>query len=123
MKKVIKLVGIFFLAILAGSLIFISAPLLLPISLLLFWFFNKKKPNERLKKYAKNGIIASSVGLALWVYIGVTADPEPEVAELATLETVAEVESKELDEEKQAMREAEDEMRRELFAASQKRKE
>ena len=123
MKRVLKWLGLFILAILAVGLIFMSAPLLLPVSLLLFWFFNKKKPNERLKKYAKNGIIASSVGLAFWVYIGVTTDPEPEVAELATIETVSEVESKELDEEKQAMREAEDEMRRELFAESQKRKE
>ena len=132
MNRVLRLLGIFILAILAVAIVFPLAPLLLPISLLAFWYFNKKKTNARFKRYAKNGMIASGVGLAFWVYIGMTTDPEPEVADLDAIETMAEVETKEIveedveeaeTEEERAKREAEDEMRRQLFADSRKSKE
>ena len=110
MKKFLKwfLLFIGFLIVIVPISVF--SPLLILISVGAFWYFTKKKPNERFRRIAKNGIIVSSIGLVFMVYALGTAD-EPEVASVADSEIVGDVEA-EADEELLAEEQAEIEAER-----------
>lgn len=120
LKKFMKLIGIFIVAMLAITLIPPLSIAILPIALVSLWYFSKRNPNERFKKYAKNSVIVSAIGLIF--FIGATDSEEDiEVAtdlseeelvvnadadeEVETEEEKKELEEKEQQEEEKAQKE------------------
>lgn len=111
-RKIIEVVIGFFVLIFS----IILWPVLLPLSLLGLWYFTKKNPNDKFKRYAKNLTIINALGLVIMFVIPESENSHDIINDADTavlVEDVAAVEDQI----------TEDEMRRELFAESQKRKE
>jgi len=84
MKKVLKWFGIIIALLLvllivapsAIAIIILLSPLSLIGSLIASWYFKRKNPNDRFRKYVKYGTIASSVGLILFIDLATTTSPK-----------------------------------------------
>ncbi|WP_161877700.1 DNA/RNA non-specific endonuclease [Alkalibacterium sp. MB6] len=115
----------------AFSVLIVVSPFTLVISLIALWFFTKKKPNEKFRKFAKNSVIASIVGLVFFTLMGnseseeinVASDQATEqvvVAEEDNEENTEEVDSQEIDFEEEEDDEDDEEKR---LAEEQKQRE
>lgn len=70
------------------------SPLLLPASALAWWYFAKRKPNERFSKYAKYVFIVSAIGLPIVSATDTSSHEEVQVVEEVSItKTVEEVDS------------------------------
>lgn len=126
LKRILKLFGIFILAILAIVLIPPLSIFILPVSLIALWYFSKRKPNERFKKYSKNSAIVATIGLVAFIALTDWDDAEKSV-DVASEEQVADAEidkeDAELGEEKKERVEKERKEREEREEQEQKEKE
>lgn len=89
--NIIKLV-IGFFALLASIILW---PILLPISLIGLWYFTKKNPNDKFKKYAKNAAIINVIGLVLMIAIAESDDNIDGISDIDTAELIEDVEADE----------------------------
>lgn len=90
-RNIIHLV-IGFITLLASIFLW---PILLPISLIALWYFTKKKPNDKFKKYAKNMTIVNALGLVLMFTIAETDDSVDVISDIDTVGLVEDVEADE----------------------------
>jgi len=102
MNKFLTWVGIFTINIL-GLILFIPfTPIIFLISsLIAIWYFNSRKSNKQLKKYAKHCVLISS--LLLFAFIGTACSQEEAstVAEQATVEQEVTVDEQQSEEQQQ----------------------
>lgn len=129
MLKFIKWLVIILGFLIAFFPLVLVSPILLPISLIALWFFTKKKPNEKFKKFAKYSAIASILGLVFFIIIGSSETGDVDVAsDQATEEVVVaeedseEVNTKEADSDDEEKRLAEEQKQREKYQKLQEQK-
>lgn len=129
MLKFIKWLVIILGFLIAFFPLVLVSPILLPISLIALWFFTKKKPNEKFKKFAKYSAIASILGLVFFIIIGSSETGDVDVAsDQATEEVVVaeedseEVDTKEADSDDEEKRLAEEQKQREKYQKLQEQK-
>ncbi|GAA0355497.1 hypothetical protein GCM10008932_05640 [Alkalibacterium iburiense] len=132
MMKYFKWFGYFIGFIIAFSLFVYISPITLLISLLSLWYFSKKKPNEKFKKFAKNGAMASIIGLVFFVIVWNSETDEIElVSDQATEQVVVadenveeefEIESEEAESDDEEKRLAEEQRQREKYQKLQEQK-
>ena len=102
-RNIIHLV-IGFITLLASIFLW---PLLLPISLIALWYFTKKKPNDKFKKYAKNMTIVNALGFVLMFAIAETDDSVGVISDIDTVGLIEDVEADETEAAEKLKAEAE----------------
>jgi len=135
MKKFLKWFAIIIGLLMAFTVLIVISPFTLVISLIALWFFTKKKPNDKFRKFAKNGVIASIIGLVFFTVIANSESSELDVAsnhateEVVIAEDTEEVDNQEVDsveEENEADEEkrlAEEQEQREQYQKLQEQKQ
>jgi len=117
-KKAIIIIGV----LLALFISIFAWPFSLPISLLAFWYFTKKKPKKTSKKYAMYASIISVCGLIMFGTIINSEGFSESTSEKEAPEQV-ELSEEDIQEQAEKQEEREEQKRKEQEEAAQKQKE
>jgi len=124
MKKALKWIGIIILIFMLLPLFMLISPIVLILSLISIYIFNKWRPNAQYARYAKRAAIVSGAGLILIVTAIIMSDNEsdPQADEEETIVKV-EAEDKEAEDQKKKEEEQRIEAEKKKKEAERKEKE